>query len=252
MTASSDERIYINLSYLLILIINIFIFYIIHSLFEKNQRLNDMEMQSVREQHMKQFVDNANSQYDLIRKIRHDIKDQLSAVYILISKDETQEALNLIAKSSDVVNSVDTFVRTNNSVANSIINAKLSAASALGIKVSCITVNDFWGISELDLCDLLSNTLENALTACKNMPTEANRFIYLEIGKENNVYTFLVKNSIERSILGINPKLQTTKSDKINHGLGTAIIKDISEKYNGRCDFYEVNNTFCCSVILET
>lgn len=45
-----------------------------------------MEMQSIREQHMKQFVDNANSQYDLIRKIRHDIKNQLSAVYFMLSK----------------------------------------------------------------------------------------------------------------------------------------------------------------------
>lgn len=252
LTASSDERIYINLSYLIILIINIFVFYVIHSLFVKNQKIKDMEMQAIREQHMKQFVDNANSQYELIRKIRHDIKDQLSAVYILISKDETQEAMDLIAKSSDVVNGVETFVCTNNAVVNSIINSKLSAAAALGIKVSCITVSDFDGISELDLCDLLSNTLGNAVTACKNMQPAANRFIYLEIGKENNIYTFLVKNSAEDSVLNNNPQLKTTKSDKSNHGLGTAIIKDIADKYNGRCDFYEVDNMFCCSVILET
>lgn len=252
LTANSDERIYINLSYMIILIINVFMFYIIHSLFIKNQKLKDLEMRSLREQHMKQFVDNANSQYELIRKIRHDIKDQLSAVYILISKDETKEAMDLIAKSNDVVNGVETFVRTDNAVANSIINSKLSAASALGIKVSCITVSDFDGISELDLCDLLSNTLENAVTACKNMSPNANRFIYLEIGKENNIYTFLVKNSVQCSVLNNNPQLKTTKSDKPNHGLGTAIIKDIAGKYNGRYDFYEVDNTFCCSVILET
>lgn len=250
LTASRDERIYINLSYLIILIINLFVFYVIHSLFVKNQKIKDMEMQAIRAQHMKQFVDNANSQYELIRKIRHDIKNQLSAVYILISKDEAKEAMDLIAKSNDVVNGVETFVRTDNAVANSIINSKLSIATALGIKVSCITVSDFDGISELDLCDLLSNTLENAVTACKNMPPDTNRFIYLEIGEENNIYTFLVKNSIEKSILSENPQLHTTKTDKINHGLGTAIIKDIADKYNGRCDFYESDNMFCCQVIL--
>lgn len=252
LTANSDERIYINLSYMIILIINVFIFYIIHSLFKKNQKLKDMEMQSIREQHMKQFVDNANSQYDLIRKIRHDIKNQLSAVYFMLSKNETQEAMNLISKSCSVVNGIETYVRTDSAVANSIINSKLSAAAALGIKVSCITVSDFTGISETDLCDLLSNSLENAVTACKNMPIDANRFIYLEIGKENNIYTFLIKNSMHCSVLNINPQLKTTKSDKQNHGLGTAIIKDIACKYNGRYDFYEIDNTFCCSVILET
>lgn len=250
LSADNHQRLYINIAYLTIIILDFLMFYIIYSLYLKNYKIKEMEMLSIREQHMKQFVDNANYQYELIRKIKHDIKNQLSAVYILISKDETQEAMDLIASSSDVVNSVESFVKTNNAVANSIINSKLSAASALGIKVSCITVNDFIGVSELDLCDLLSNTLENALTACENMSTETAKFIYLEISKENNIYTFLIKNSIEQSVLSKNPRLQTTKLDKADHGLGTSIIKDISEKYNGRCDFYESDNMFCCQVIL--
>lgn len=252
LNADDTQRIYINLSYLVIIILNFLMFYVIYSLFFKNAQIKNMKVLSVKEQHMKQFVDNANSQYDLIRKIRHDIKNQLSAVYFMLSKNETQEAMNLISKSCSVVNGIETYVRTDSAVANSIINSKLSAAAALGIKVSCITVSDFTGISETDLCDLLSNSLENAVTACKNMPIDANRFIYLEIGKENNIYTFLIKNSMHCSVLNINPQLKTTKSDKQNHGLGTAIIKDIACKYNGRYDFYEIDNTFCCSVILET
>ena len=51
---------------------------------------------------------------------------------------------------------------------------------------------------------------------------------------------------------GKNPKLKTTKKDSINHGLGTSIIRDITNKYNGRYDYYEIDNAFCCSVILET
>lgn len=252
LNADDTQRIYINLSYLVIIILNFLMFYVIYSLFFKNAQIKNMKVLSVKEQYMEQYVNNAETQYELIRKIRHDIKNQLSAVYFMLSKNETQEAMNLISKSCSVVNGIETYVRTDSAVANSIINSKLSAAAALGIKVSCITVSDFTGISETDLCDLLSNTLENAVTACKNMPIDANRFIYLEIGKENNIYTFLIKNSMHCSVLNINPQLKTTKSDKQNHGLGTAIIKDIACKYNGRYDFYEIDDTFCCSVILET
>ncbi|RGF46033.1 GHKL domain-containing protein [Ruminococcus sp. AF37-20] len=252
LNADDTQRIYINLSYLVIIILNFLMFYVIYSLFFKNAQIKNMKVLSVKEQYMEQYVNNAETQYELIRKIRHDIKNQLSAVYFMLSKNETQEAMNLISKSCSVVNGIETYVRTDSAVANSIINSKLSAAAALGIKVSCITVSDFTGISETDLCDLLSNSLENAVTACKNMPIDANRFIYLEIGKENNIYTFLIKNSMHCSVLNINPQLKTTKSDKQNHGLGTAIIKDIACKYNGRYDFYEIDNTFCCSVILET
>ena len=118
--------------------------------------------------------------------------------------------------------------------------------------MSWITVNDFVGINELDLCDLLSNTLENAITACEAMPPDLNKFIYLEISKENNIYTFIVKNSLDKSVISENPKLKTTKKDIINHGLGTSIIRDIVNKYSGRYDYYEIDNAFCCSIILET
>jgi sensor histidine kinase regulating citrate/malate metabolism len=211
-----------------------------------------MKILSVKEQYMEQYVNNAETQYELIRKIRHDIKNQLATVYELLSNGKTEDAIGFIEQSNGIVKATMTFVQTNNSVANAIINSKLTAASTLGIKVSCITISDFTGINELDLCDLLSNILENAITACEMMSADSNRFIYLEIGKENNIYTFLVKNSVHCSVLNTNPQLKTTKSDKLNHGLGTAIIKDIACKYNGRYDFYEVDNAFCCSVILET
>ena len=211
-----------------------------------------MKIMSVKEQYMEQYVNNAKTQYEMIRKIRHDIKDQLSTVYELLSNDKTEEAMGFIEQSSSIVKATMTFVQTNNSVANAIINSKLSTAATLGIKVSCITVNDFVGINELDLCDLLSNTLENAINACEAMPLNPNRFIYLEISKENNIYSFMVKNSLDKSVIRDNPKLKTTKKDSINHGLGISIIRDIVNKYSGRYDYYEIDNAFCCSIILET
>jgi hypothetical protein len=75
---------------------------------------------------------------------------------------------------------------------------------------------------------------------------------YVHYDKENNIYTFIVKNSLDKSVISENPKLKTTKKDIINHGLGTSIIRDIVNKYSGRYDYYEIDNAFCCSIILET
>ena len=252
LNADDTQRIYINLSYLVIIILNFLMFYVIYSLFFKNAQIKNMKVLSVKEQYMEQYVNNAETQYEMIRKIRHDIKDQLTTVYELLTSGKTEDALEFIEQSNGIVKATMTFVQTNNPVANAIINSKLSTASTLGIKVSCITVNDFVGINELDLCDLLSNTLENAITACEAMPPDLNKFIYLEISKENNIYTFIVKNSLDKSVISENPKLKTTKKDIINHGLGTSIIRDIVNKYSGRYDYYEIDNAFCCSIILET
>ena len=252
LTAGTKERIYINLIYIVIMIMNYLVFYIIHSIFIKNQKLKELEILKLREQYLEQFIENAESQYDSMRKIRHDIKDKYTTIYGLVKDKKYSEAEDFIMDNFDLIDHSEPYIKTDNAIVNAIVNAKLTVASTLGIKISCITVSSFDGINEVDLCDLLSNILENAITACKDMPVDSNKFINLEIRKENNIYSFLIKNSIHQSVVKNNPKLKTTKNNKDNHGLGISIIKDITWKYNGRYDYYEVDNMFCSSVILET
>ena len=251
LSIQNEQRIYINLSDMILLILNFLTFYVIYSIFLKNKEIREMKITKIREEHMEQFIKTSEAQYDSIRKLKHDIKDQLLSIYELIAHNEIEEAKSFISKTNKIIDT-ETYVKTNSTIANAIINSKLTTASTLGIKVSCITVSDFNGIDEVDLCELLGNILENAITACNEMPSDSSRFIYLEIGKENNIFTFLVKNSLQQSVIEKNPQLRTSKSDKENHGLGIAIIKDVVCKYNGRLDYYEIDNSFCCSVILET
>ena len=252
LSADFSYRLYINLSYLIIFILNVLIFWIIHSLIEKNRELKEMEIVKLREQYLEQFIGNAESQYDAMRKLRHDIKDKYETVNELLKVQKIEEASRFISESFDLIEKSESYVKTNNNIVNSIVNAKLTMASSLGIKISCITVSDFEGIKETDLCDLLSNTLENAITACKEIADDANKFLYLKIDRETDTYTFLIKNSIDHSVMDRNPRLATTKHDKKRHGLGTSIIKEIAQKYNGRCDFYESEGMFCCQVTLMT
>lgn len=93
------------------------------------------------------------------------------------------------------------------------------------------------------------NMLENAITATANIKLNAKQ-INLKIISESEKYTFLIKNSIDQSVLKENPKLHTTKTKFDSHGYGIKIIRDIAKKYNGHCDFYEESNMFCCLVVL--
>lgn len=251
MDALEQQRSYINIAYLLILIINLLAFYVIRSLLEKNQKISQMDILKQQERYQKQYIENANIQYDAIRKIRHDIKNQLFTVYNLIIDNEIEKALEFITQNADVINKTDPIVKTDSQIVNAIINSSFTVATALGINATCLTVSDFSGIEEIDLCNLLSNALENALTACINSKSDTDKLICVEISKESNIYTFIIKNTIEKSVLESNKTLRTTKSNKRDHGLGTRIIADIATKYNGRSDFYEIDNMFCCQVILK-
>ena len=81
--------------------------------------------------------------------------------------------------------------------------------------------------------------MENAITACKEIADDANKFLYLKIDGETDTYTFLIKNSIDHSVMDSNPRLTTTKADKKQHGLGTSIRPFIETKFIGTCYFYE-------------
>lgn len=118
LNADDTQRIYINLSYLVIIILNFLMFYVIYSLFFKNAQIKNMKVLSVKEQYMEQYVNNAETQYELIRKIRHDINDQLTTVYELLTSGKTEDALGFIEQSNGIVKATMTFVQTNNPVAN--------------------------------------------------------------------------------------------------------------------------------------
>ena len=186
----------------------------------------------------------------MIRKIRHDIKDNMSAVYRLVEEDKKSEAIEYMSSYLTDLTEKESLITTNNPVVNAVINSKLSAAKSYGINVVCICISDFTGITDLDLCSLLSNMLNNAISACKSCLIESKR-IYLHISADEYKYDFCVKNTIESSVLKNNPNLLTLKNNKKEHGIGVGIIRSIAEKYDGKVDFYEEINEFCCRVILK-
>lgn len=210
-----------------------------------------MEILKITEQYQQQYIENTNQQYDSIKKIRHDIKNQLSTVYTLIEDGEYNEAMRIIKESNDDLIKCKEYVKTNDPVVNAIVNLKLSVASAMGIKTLCVVNNDYSGIDSIDLCNLLSNTLDNAITACSVVAQNKEKRLSLEIKFEDGYYLFIVRNTIAYSVLSENPDLKTSKEDTLHHGFGIKILKEISEKYNGSCHFFEDDDQFCCRIQLK-
>lgn len=233
-----------------LILINIAVCYLVVDLSQKNKAVRENEIFRMSKEYSDQYVKNAAIEYDALRKMRHDYKDNISVIYTLLKDDKSELAMKHIEKMLGVLSETEIFIMTNNSIVNAVINAKLSTAKSFGIDSTCLSVKDFNGIDDLDLCRLLSNMLENAITACKDV-SEGERRIYLKITDDGYNYTFNLKNTIEGSVIMNNHNLKTTKSEKEQHGFGTKIIKDISLKYNGRCDFYEESGYFCCNVILS-
>lgn len=247
---SKSSRLLIFIGLICLLVINIIILYISVDLRIKNNIALQNEKLKIIISHNKQYIENADNEYQVIRKLRHDTKDTYRVIDDYLLNNEIEKARDYIRKIVKIADDKILFVNTDNKIVNSVINSKLTVAKSYGINATCLCINDYEGIDDIDLCRLLSNMLENAVTATSNCNL-LSKSILLRITYEQNQYIFLLKNSIDNSVLTENPRLSTNKSDFVNHGYGVKIIRDIAEKYYGHCDFYEEDDMFCCLVVLN-
>lgn len=250
--ARSDKiSLYVSVGILLIMLLNILFITMISMIGKKNTAIRIAETNLMKKEYLEQYVQNADTEYELIKKTRHDMKDIYLVANDLLEHNMYDEASKYLKRIYKLLDSTVSYVNTKNAVANSIINAKLTVANSLGIHAICMSADDFQGIDDIDLCRLLANMLENAITATEQV-TDDDKIIELKITENLGAFTFLLKNTISHPVIETDHKLHTTKSDRDNHGYGIRIIKEIAEKYQGRFDFYEQDNQFCCMVILNT
>ena len=187
--------------------------------------------------------------YQSVRSIRHDLKQHFQVALTMLHSGKINEAVDYMEKYNDtVLDGISNKVFCDNDVVNYIINSKSKICSDRHIKIYIYIANEIPEFSDLDLCVLLGNALDNAI---EGVSGDGNNEIYLELRNVDNFFMILVKNTITNSVLEYNPNLISTKNEKEVHGLGILSMKEVVQKYNGSIEFYESDNKFCCDMLLD-
>lgn len=187
--------------------------------------------------------------YQSVRSIRHDLKQHFQVALTMLHSGKINEAVDYMEKYNDtVLDGISNKVFCDNDVVNYIINSKSKICSDRHIKIYIYIANEIPEFSDLDLCVLLGNALDNAI---EGVSDEGNNEIYLELRNVDNFFMISVKNTITNSVLEYNPNLISTKNEKEVHGLGILSMKEVVQKYNGSIEFYESDNKFCCDMLLD-
>lgn len=230
------------------LILSIFctlLFFIILLLFFKT--INKMILLA-KEEAEKKYFDEINIKYNETRSIRHDMKNHLTAVAILLDDGKINEARKYLDEISGEMDNARPPMKTGCMPLDALLFKKISDIEKSGIPID---INFFVGfsdtlISEYDLCGIFGNILDNAFEACKNLPEEK-RGITLLVKRQMDMICIFSENNYK----DINANLSTLKSDKSAHGIGLSRIRRISEKYGGTVDISAVNGVFSISVLLN-
>lgn len=178
----------------------------------------------------------------ILSKFKHDLKNHILCMRILMKNNKYKELDEYFSQISNDISKTMTNFNTGNDVIDAVLNSKVALANYYKIPVK-VEVSDYIRIKikDFEICAILSNLLDNAIEASSKI---ADKEIKIKISSLPNCIIIIISNKIKENILLSNPKLNTTKKDKLNHGIGLTIVDDIIKKYNGTISFYIDNEYF--------
>ena len=112
-----------------------------------------------------------DTMYKQIRGWRHDYRNHIQTLKVLVENGNIEEVKEYLDKLDVDLNTIDTVVKTGNTMADAILNSKISLAKSKNINVivdAHIPIK--LKTSELDLCAIIGNLFDNAIEASLALP----------------------------------------------------------------------------------
>ena len=202
------------------------------------QLRTELSLLEQKEHSLNQYVEEARSHYEKTKSFRHDYRNHITVVKKLLQGGKTEEAVQYIGAMDELAEELLFPCATNNPVVDILVGNKLGIARRMGIGVSCsLLLPTPCGLRDIDICIILSNALDNAIYACKNLNTE--KYIQISGRMQGDFLMILVENSC-------------SGPDTFQKGIGLSNIETVAEKYQGTMLAEKEDGRFSLSVLLNT
>ena len=251
-TSKNGNGMFFSLTVMLLLMIN----YISFEVYDQLGKQADLERRNlVYEQQItlcnRQAAERENA-YQESCALRHDLKDYLISLQVLLDAGETEkvrEEIECMLEENRIYRKE--VSHCGNIIVDSLINYKYSLAQNEGISMKCqIQVPETLPYEGTDLCIIMGNLLDNAIEAVRHLPAEKQE-IDLVVKVTKGILKFIVENPYQGSIKeNRQGQILTGKKDSQNHGIGLSSVRRAVEKYNGELTVQYEENIFRTMVML--
>lgn len=194
---------------------------------------------------LQKYYAEVENMYTKMRGWRHDYRHHIQAMKIHAANGEYDKIDDYLDMLDADLTTVETVVRTGNPMADAVLNSKLSLAVERKIRIKAeAKIPVSLSISELDLCIIIGNLLDNAIEACMELPTGERLIrLYMEM-KGNYLYLALTNTTAAKK----KHSLLSTKGE--GHGLGISRVDSIVKKYDGYVTRSSEDGAFSTEVLL--
>ena len=216
------------------------------SLFSKQV---DKRLAAYQRELIETHYEEVETMYKQMRSWRHDYRNHIQTMKALAS-DGDMDAIKAYLDMLDTdLNTVDTVVKTGNTMADAILNSKISLAKSKNIAVKAdahIPVK--LKMSELDLCVIIGNLLDNAIEASLSLPQDRRIIrIYMDM-KNTRLYISVTNFTSSGKMRKIKNRFQTTKGE--GHGFGLIRIDNIIERLDGYLSRNSEDGAFTTEILI--
>lgn len=236
----------ISLVLLFLLLLFYALFYLIATVFNRNYELRRTNQLLSMQQSRFDNLKNAISQ---TKENRHDMRHHFNVMQGLAANEDWESLKKYLCDAKDSISDMDLGL-CENTVVDSIAGHYGSLFRKNNIPFTFeLDLPRSLTVSEVDICLVMSNLLENALEASlKTAPEKRSISVKAHIHSEYMVL-LSVENTFEGEIKEKNGVFQSSK--RRGEGVGLQSVKHIAEKNGGYCKFVYENGVFCSNVILR-
>jgi len=179
---------------------------------------------------------------------RHDLRHHLHLINGYVADNKLAELKKYITEIEKSIDDTVTIKYCDNNAVNLILSPYINRAKREKIVVeSQVYIPKECEVSDMDLCIILSNAIENAINACMNIKDTNNRRINISCKSKNDKLLIQVSNNFMGEVIFLE---DMPISAEENHGFGTKSIAATVQKYNGLCSFSVGSGVFKARVIL--
>ena len=181
-----------------------------------------------------------------IKEIRHDMRLLLNNLSVCIDKGDMETARKMIGAHSDKVEATVLHRYCENDIFNYVLSDFAARCKPLSIDfIPTVEVGQQIP-DEMMLSTILSNALDNALNAQKELP-DNQRYVKLMIKTVQDKLLISVKNPFKNQPIFLDGM---PVSEKTGHGYGTQSIRHLTEQLGGNLQFSTEDKVFILRIVI--
>lgn len=196
------------------------------------QKMIDRRIEAYQSDLLQKYCAEVESMYRKMRGWRHDYHNHIQAMQASMALGKYDEVMEYLSQLNNDLTTVDTTVKTGRVMVDAILNGKMNIAAQNDIPVNVKAhIPDKTPVSDVDLCIIIGNLLDNAIEESRKLPRE-DRFIRVYLGQKNTQLYLIFTNAAGKKQLKRGRLFSSSKGTE--HGFGLSRVKSAVTKYGGQ------------------